>query len=373
MSQNETQRSAPVATREFLENLKGDDLVRWRTAEVPNRRSMAERTIDLPMPFGWFAMCYSDELAVGQVKPLRYFGRDLVAWRGEDGQARVLDAYCAHLGAHMGYGGRVNGNRLECPFHSWRYDGDGKVGEIPYAKVIPPQAKRGCVKGWPTAEANRFVWAWYHPEGIAPLWEVEPFPETSDPEWTDYERHEWNVYCPLQTIAENGVDVAHFRYIHGTASYPDWEVTMKGHCRSAKVNAKLDTPRGQVDGTISYGVVGPGQPWTRFTGICETLLVTGATPVDADHVHIRFAFTQKKSSAEGAQGRVAKALIADICRQLDQDKVVWDRQRHMEKPLLCDGDGPIMAFRDFYQQFYPGHELNPDVERTMARKGGDRG
>ena len=102
MSSNDTQRPAPVATREFLENLKGEELVRWRTAEVPNRRSMAERSIDLPMPFGWFAMCYSDELAVGQVKPLRYFGRDLVAWRGEDGQARVLDAYCAHLGAHMG-------------------------------------------------------------------------------------------------------------------------------------------------------------------------------------------------------------------------------------------------------------------------------
>jgi hypothetical protein len=101
--------------------------------------------------------------------------------------------------------------------------------------------------------------------------------------------------------------------------------------------------------------------------------VTGATPVDADQVHIRFAFTQKKSSAEGSQGRVAKALIADICRQLDQDKVVWDRQRHMERPLLCDGDGPIMAFRDFYRQFYPGESLSPEVERTLARKGGDRG
>ena len=57
MSSNDTPRPAPVATREFLENLKGEELVRWRTAEVLNRRSMAERTIDLPMPFGWFAMC----------------------------------------------------------------------------------------------------------------------------------------------------------------------------------------------------------------------------------------------------------------------------------------------------------------------------
>ena len=49
---------------------------------------------------------------------------------------------------------------------------------------------------------------------------------------------------------------------------------------------------------------------------------------------------------------VARAIIKDICRQLDQDKVVWDRQRHTAQPLLCDGDGPIPAFRDFFRQFY---------------------
>ena len=39
-------------------------------------------------PMGWFAVCYSDELAVGQVKAARYFATDLAIWRGEDGQAR---------------------------------------------------------------------------------------------------------------------------------------------------------------------------------------------------------------------------------------------------------------------------------------------
>ena len=45
----------------------------------------------------------------------------------------------------------------------------------------------------------------------------------------------------------------------------------------------------------------------------------------------------------------------------------------MEHPLLCDGDGPIMAFRDFYRQFYPGNPLHENRERTQSRKGGDRG
>ena len=43
-------------------------------------------------PNGWFRVAYADELAVGQVKGLHYFGQDLVAFRDEDCAAHVLDA-----------------------------------------------------------------------------------------------------------------------------------------------------------------------------------------------------------------------------------------------------------------------------------------
>ena len=32
-------------------------------------------------PRGWFAVSFSDELKPGDVKPLKYFGKDLVIWR----------------------------------------------------------------------------------------------------------------------------------------------------------------------------------------------------------------------------------------------------------------------------------------------------
>jgi len=355
----------PNAARARPAQLQGEELIAWRTAAQPRRAAPAARGIDLPLPFGWFVLCYSEELAAGEVKALRYFGRELVLWRGADGQARMLDAYCRHLGAHMAHGGRVRGDYLECPFHAWRYDGTGVVREIPYARVLPPQARRECVRHWPVVEKNRFIWGWYHPRQLAPQWEVEEFPETSSPEWTEYEKHEWLVYCPLQTMAENGVDVAHFRYVHGTASYPDWEVTLAGHRRETTVQARMQTPRGEVDGTIRAGVVGPGQPWTRFSGICETLLVTGCTPVETDLVHLRFAFTQLRADRDGPRAGVARAIIKDICRQLDQDKVIWDRQRHLPRPLLCDGDGPIVAFRQFFAQFYAERQA-ADAPRPLV-------
>ena len=55
---------------------------------------MARRELEndpLPMPNGWFAVEWSRELREGDVKPLEYFGEELVLFRTRSGEARVLD------------------------------------------------------------------------------------------------------------------------------------------------------------------------------------------------------------------------------------------------------------------------------------------
>src|SRR5690606_2252178 len=52
-------------------------------------------------PSGWFVVATSEELVPGQLLSLRYFGRELVAFRGESGKPSVIDAHCPHLGAHL--------------------------------------------------------------------------------------------------------------------------------------------------------------------------------------------------------------------------------------------------------------------------------
>jgi len=359
-------RTAPVAVWQLLEGLRGQDLVDWRVAEVENRGSIEERNLDsLPIPFGWFVVGYSDDLKVGEVKPIHYFDQQLVMWRGEDGQVRIIDAYCKHLGANMAYGGRVQGNYLECPFHAWTYNEEGSVTSVPYAERIPPSAARKCDKQWAVVEENKFIWTWYHPLNEAPKWEVEAFSEVHNPDWTEYDRYDWIVYGPVQNMAENGVDAAHFKYIHGTPDLPDYDFDFDGHKRSAKVDAKMGTPKGEVDGTIAYGTVGAGQSWTKFTGISETLLIAGITPISQEKTHVRFAFTQPKEEANGPMAGLAKAMRNEICKQLDQDKVVWDRQKYMPRPSICDGDGPILPFRSFFSQFYA--EWNTGNDKSVTQ------
>ena len=113
-------------------------------------------------PKGWFTVCWSGELKPGEVQPLRYFGKDLVLFRTEAGEPKVLDAHCPHLGAHLGHGGVVDGENIRCPFHAWEFDGDGACAKIPYAEKIPPRAKLGC---WPIVEKNGVVMVWHDPDG----------------------------------------------------------------------------------------------------------------------------------------------------------------------------------------------------------------
>ncbi len=344
--------ATPVAVSAALADMNDEQRKAWRTAAAPGRASVAARNLDIAFPYGWYPALLSDELKVGAVKPLRYFATDLVVWRGEDGAVRMLDAYCRHLGAHMGHGGRVAGNELECPFHAWRYDGAGVVHDIAYAEAIPARLRTPCERQWPVTEANRMIWFWYHPLGAAPEWDVEHFAEAVDPDWGDYQIFEWTVYGSLQNMAENAVDVAHFKFVHGTATFPTSDMIWDGPRRTSIIDAGLDTPMGRVEARITASQFGPGQSATRFTGVADTLLLAAVTPVEKDEVRVRFCFTQPKTQSTDTGALFAAGFVREVCRQLDQDKVIWDHQRYLTKPIICDGDGPILRFRQWYGQFY---------------------
>src|SRR5262245_66043419 len=126
---------------------------------------MHSRFPSLSFPNGWFRVAFSNELRPGGVIPLRYFARDFVLFRTADGTPHLLDAYCPHLGAHLGVGGRVVDGTLQCPFHGWRFDGgSGRCVEVPYDDVdyIP---KTASARVYPTIERNHMIWAWHHLEG----------------------------------------------------------------------------------------------------------------------------------------------------------------------------------------------------------------
>lgn len=152
--------------------------------EVANIVRKRRKAGDVPpvYPNGWFSIIASRDVPRGQARAVNVLGEHFAVFRGEDGKAYVLDAYCPHMGANIGVGGRVIDNCLQCPFHGWTFRGDdGKCVDIPYTKKVPDFAK---TKQWPTCEANGQIMIWYHAEGADPTWMPEVISEISSGEWS---------------------------------------------------------------------------------------------------------------------------------------------------------------------------------------------
>lgn len=310
-----------------------------------------------PIPNGWFSVGFSHELKPGDVKPVRYFGRDLVLFRDEDGDPHLLDAFCPHLGAHLGHGGVVEGKEIVCPFHAWRFDGTGACTGIPYSKRVPRRAK---LERFTLLEQNKMLLAWHHLENEPPLWKPPVFPECEpdNEDFSEFVYRQWTVKTCNQEMAENAVDTAHFMYLHGTAEMPVTSAKIiNEHHMHATSTTRMTTKYGLVDGQIEVDMYGFGINTTRFTGLVETFLISSNTPIDHESCELRFSFTVKNFGTADITKGIGRAFIKEIARQLEQDIPVWENKVYLHKPVLCDGDGPIGLFRVWAENMYCADSL----------------
>ncbi|MEJ5256538.1 MAG: Rieske 2Fe-2S domain-containing protein [Acidimicrobiales bacterium] len=305
-----------------------------------------------PVPFGWFQVAWDHELAPGQVLPRYYFARHLVLWRDERGSVHLQDAFCPHLGAHLGHGGSVKGTDIECPFHGWTFDGEGRNTCIPYSERTNAKAR---IRTYPTIVRNGLIMAWYHPdESVPPQWEIPELPEFNATEgFSEPVCRRYTVHAAWQELAENGADSAHFRYVHNTEVVPEIEeYRAEGPHAIMRSSQKFPTPRGVVEGRIDVDNWGPGFAITRFSGIVDTFLMGCNTPIDEETCELHFTFTVRNLGDDGSTSSVGEAFVNEVHKQVIEDGPIWENKAHLVRPALADTDGPFMKFRRWASQFY---------------------
>lgn len=306
------------------------------------------------IPFGWYPVAWSAELAAGAVLRRRYFGRDLVLFRTGAGEASVMDAYCPHLGAHLGHGGSVEGDGIRCPFHGWKFSAEGRCLDIPYATRVPPSARATTL---PKREADGLVWAWHHPHGAAPCFEPPRIEEHGREGWSpDWTRYEWEVCTHPQEVAENSVDWPHFHRVHGMDPPPERRVRFEAHeiLWEAATSKRVSTLDGAEDDIRVVGRnAGLGCSYVRYTGMGDTVIVMGMTPIDEERLHMRFGVLGNRAGRGDAEWQAFHAAYADdLAAAVEQDFPIWENKAYHARPFLCDGDGPVGDFRRWASQFY---------------------
>ena len=308
------------------------------------------RRFPFPIPFGWFQVAFPEDLAPGDVTALRYWSRDLVLWRDEAGEFHLQDAYCPHLGAHIGVGGTVHGTEVACPFHGWRYDATGACTNIPYSQRGNKKAK---LRTYPTVVRNGFVLAWYHPHDEPPQWEIPVIEEIGDSGWTDFFSSSYVIHTVPQEMSENGADPAHFQFVHGTDDVAELEsYDTDGPCSVMLSKQSFVTPRGVTEGRIDVYNYGPGFSKVWFSGIVDAINIATTTPIDDEKTQVRFNFVVRKFDDAKLTSTVANAFVKEINKQVQEDRPIWEHKAFIPSPALADNDGPILKFRKWYSQFY---------------------
>ena len=333
-----------------------DDIRVIETAPVPARYAR-----------GWHCLGLAEPFADGQPHKISAFGEQLVVFAGADGNLNVLDAFCRHMGGDLSQG-TVKGNEIACPFHDWRWGGDGRCKAIPYARRIPPRARTAT---WPTMIRNGMLFVWNDPEGNQPLAEVT-IPEIAahaDPTFTDWLWYTTTIDgANCREIIDNVVDMAHFFYVH--FSFPTYfKNVFEGHVATQYMTGTGRDDIGRRPPGDSLTVLGTSSvasyhgPSFMIDELVyhysddvdvPAVLINCHYPVGPDSFVLQYGITVKKlAGLSDAEALAMARKMGDFIRVgFEQDVAIWKRKRRIDNPLLCEEDGPVYQLRRWYEQFY---------------------
>jgi phenylpropionate dioxygenase-like ring-hydroxylating dioxygenase large terminal subunit len=326
-------------------------------------------------PDGWFFVCHASVLAGNEIFSRQFLGEEIIAHRDQSGRARVFDAHCPHLGAHLGHTGVLEAGQIKCRFHGLAFDGGGRCVRTPAGSPSRPIALRA----WPTIERDGFVFAYHGKNAGGPSWTI---PELPVDEYGGLTTSSLRVRSHPQEMSENTVDLTHFGQVHGFREIRAVEplrwagphLTCAYHMRVANSLLGACGLALRVEFRLSKWGLGYSLAeieWPEL-GLSARQYVF-ATPLDGEWVELNLALSMRKPGVARARsralrpagallsvmgGRVLRRLASSLFmwqfqREIRKDMVFWESKRYLTHPALDASDGPIGEFRRYCRQFYP--------------------
>jgi 3-ketosteroid 9alpha-monooxygenase subunit A len=312
---------------------------------------------------GWHCLGLAETFKDGQPHRIEAFGTKLVVWQDSKGELNVLDGYCRHMGGDLTQG-TVKGDEIACPFHDWRWGGDGKCKQIPYARRVPLRAR---TRSWHALERNKQLFVWHDPEGNGPIESqmIPEIPEAFSDDWTDWTWETLDIpNANCREIIDNVVDMAHFFYVH--YAFPTYfKNVFEGHVATQYMNSRGrdDKAGGYAGGETllesEASYFGPSYMinplTTSFKGFeVKVILINCHYPTSFNSFKLQYGLMVQK--IEGLDDEASKKVAGKFSKLFGegflQDVEIWKNKSAIQNPLLTEEDGPVYQLRRWYDQFY---------------------
>ena len=316
-----------------------------------------------PFPDGWHVIELASDLREEQLIEKTWMGTEIIVWRDRTGAVCVADAFCPHLGSHLGpsTGGTVRDGNFVCPFHGFQYDIKGKC--VVARDAPPPRSAR--LKSYEVAEVNGFIFAYWDNAGRPPEWQI---PDVSPDGWTGRAAKRLRIRAHPQTTTENSVDLCHLAHVHG---YRELKQTVPTKIvgpflsSSYSFTKRMLTPglqRLELSVAIEIGAWGLGVSTVESHGLATKLELRHwimATPVDGEYIDYWLVVDLMGDSnwlgllpASIRRKVIPMLILNDVALEVRKDVEIWSRRRYQPRPALSRSDGDIFRFRRYCEQFY---------------------
>jgi 3-ketosteroid 9alpha-monooxygenase subunit A len=326
---------------------------------------------------GWHCLGLERDFKDGKPHGVQAFGGTLVVWSDTQGELHVLDGFCRHMGGNLTRG-TVKGDEIACPFHDWRWGGDGKCKAIPYARRVPLRAR---THRYESVVRNGMLMIWHDPEGSPADMDALP-PELEGVGTDRYTDWTWNVIpvdnAHCREIIDNVVDMAHFFYIH--FAFPTNFRNVFEDDKATQFMESTGRPDMKSQGYGDEDLIlkseatyyGPSYMinWldTDYKGfLTKVILINCHVPTGPNSFNLQYGLVVEKPEGvdEKTAAYIGKKYAEMFSEGFLQDVAIWQDKAPVQNPLLCEEDGPVYQLRRWYEQFYVD---KADIEPEMVER-----
>ncbi|HEY1098164.1 MAG TPA: aromatic ring-hydroxylating dioxygenase subunit alpha, partial [Myxococcota bacterium] len=295
-------------------------------------------------------------------------GTPVVLFRDAAGRARGLVDRCPHRGVQLSLGTVVDGC-LTCPFHGWRFDGEGRCVEVPWN----PDARRETLGALPVPVQERGGLLWVFTEAGAvttdePLY-VPAILERRDITVTT-ERVRWRTHW--SRAMENMLDWPHLPFVHNGTIGRD----MRGQRMDI---AWAETPSGGTTSIVIDDEPQPGRldwlyPNAMVLAVLDTprrtmSMFVSVIPVDEGTTDMLLC-----TARSFLRARIFNPLFRLANRRIaGEDRAVVESSWPAAVPVASAErsvrtDQPTLVFRKRYHALVAASGGGPDANRAEARR-----
>ncbi|MET0401667.1 MAG: aromatic ring-hydroxylating dioxygenase subunit alpha [Cystobacter sp.] len=283
-------------------------------------------------------------------------GERIALFRDGQGAVSALRDQCPHRGVKLSLGKVGPDGCLECPFHGWRFAGDGACSHIPLNPLPAEKRQRYAATAFPVRERGGLVWLYTRPGTEAPH---EPFvPEALEKPGVHvgYYAETWKAHWTR--AMENMLDSPHLPFVHQRTIGRSLRRRMTPE---SKMEVELEpTPMGfrtrsSMDGVAPEGFL----DWLRPNGMRLNIPIPGrlmqlhmwCIPVDREHTRMLLA-----SARDFVRMQPLAALVDRYnVRILHEDRALVESSHPAEAPPASEErsvatDRATLAFRRWYHE-----------------------